>query len=125
VRLIDRDPYFGFPGGRHYTPNPLRRDHHQSRLIFRSSEAVLIYLTYFNAGMRIFNIAAPRMLKEFGWFILPQPNNRIGITPKTKLVQQTEDVLVDTRGNIYITDKQWGLFVFRYTGKGEPTPKAK
>jgi hypothetical protein len=45
--------------------------------------------------------------------------------PKTKLVQQTEDVLVDTRGNIFITDKQWGLFVLRYTGKGEPAPTAK
>ncbi len=45
--------------------------------------------------------------------------------PKTKLVQQTEDALVDTRGNIYITAKQWGLFALRYTGKGEPAPTAK
>jgi hypothetical protein len=37
-------------------------------------------------------------------------------------VTQTEDVLVDTPGNIYITDKQWGVFVLRYTGKGEPMP---
>lgn len=41
--------------------------------------------------------------------------------PQTKLVTQTEDVLVDTRGNIYITDKQWGLFVLRYTGQGQAT----
>ncbi len=41
------------------------------------------------------------------------------------LVTQTEDVLVDTRGNIYITDKQWGLFILRYTGIGEPSPTAK
>jgi hypothetical protein len=40
-------------------------------------------------------------------------------------VTQTEDVLVDTRGNIYITDKQWGVFVLRYTGKGRPAPTAK
>jgi hypothetical protein len=32
---------------------------------------------------------------------------------------------VDTRGNIYITDKQWGLFILRYTGEGEPRPTAK
>jgi len=31
-----------------------------------------------------------------------------------------EDVLVDTRGNIYITDKQWGLFVLRYTAMASP-----
>jgi hypothetical protein len=40
-------------------------------------------------------------------------------------VNQTEDVLVDTRGNIYITDKQWGLFILKYTGEGEPAPTAK
>jgi hypothetical protein len=45
--------------------------------------------------------------------------------PKTKLVQQTEDVLIDTRGNIHITDKQWGLVVLHYTGKVEPAPTAK
>jgi hypothetical protein len=42
-----------------------------------------------------------------------------------KLVQQTEDVLVDTRGNIYITDRQWGLYVPHHTGQGEPPPTAK
>ena len=38
---------------------------------------------------------------------------------------QTEDVLVDTRGNIYITDKQWGLYILRYTGAGQPAPTDK
>ena len=31
-------------------------------------------------------------------------------------MNQTEDVLVDTRGNIYISDKNWGVFILRYTG---------
>jgi hypothetical protein len=84
----------------------------------------LIYLTYFNAGLRIYDIKDPRMPKEVGWFIPPTPTKRIGPLP-AKLVTQTEDVLVDTRGNIYITDKQWGLFVLRYTGEGEPAPTAK
>jgi hypothetical protein len=70
-------------------------------------------------------IADPRMPNEVGWLIPPQATKRIGIMPKTKLVQQTEDGLVDTRGNIYITDKQWGLFVLRDTGKDEPAPTAK
>jgi len=42
-----------------------------------------------------------------------------------KLVQQTEDVLVDARGNIYITEKKWGLYVLHHTGRGEPPPTAK
>ena len=54
----------------------------------------------------------------------------IGVAPANGLsghlpFSQTEDVLVDTRGNIYITDKQWGVFVLRYTGPGRPTPTAK
>jgi hypothetical protein len=41
------------------------------------------------------------------------------------LGSQTKDVLVDTGGNIYITNKQWGLFILRYTGPDEPAPTAK
>lgn len=84
----------------------------------------LIYLTYFNAGLRIFNIEDPRQPTEVGWFIPPTPPKRLGPIPE-KLVTQVEDVLVDTRGNIYITDKQWGLWVLRYTGQGEPASTAQ
>jgi len=64
------------------------------------------------------------MPKEVGWFIPPTPTKRLGAVP-WKLVNQTEVVLVDTRGNIYIDDKQWGLFILRYDGQGEPAPTAK
>ena len=33
--------------------------------------------------------------------------------PKTKLVAQTEDVVVDARGFIYISDKNHGVYVLR------------
>jgi hypothetical protein len=85
----------------------------------------LIYLTYFNAGLRIYDIKDPYLPTETGYFIPPQPTKRVGPVPSTKLVQQTEDVLVDTRGNVYITDKQWGLFVLRYSGPDQPAPTAK
>jgi hypothetical protein len=85
----------------------------------------LIYLTYFNAGLRVFNIKDPRQPTETGWFIPPTPTTRRMPAPYDKLVSQTEDVLVDTRGNIYITNKQWGLFILRYTGPGEPAPTAR
>jgi hypothetical protein len=85
----------------------------------------LIYLTYFNAGLRIYDIKNPRLPKEVGWFIPPTPTRRYGPLPYDNLVSQTEDVLVDTRGNIYITDKNWGIFILRYTGPGQPRPTAK
>ena len=87
-------------------------------------QANLIYLTYFNAGLRIFDITEQYLPKEVGYFIPPTPTKRIGPIP-TPLESQVEDVLVDTRGNIYITDKQWGLWVLRYTGQGQPAPTAK
>ena len=87
-------------------------------------QADLIYLTYFNAGLRVFDVKDPRVPKETGYFIPPTPPKRIGLLPAA-LVNQTEDVLVDTRGNIYITDKQWGLWVLKYTGPDEPAPTAK
>jgi hypothetical protein len=85
----------------------------------------LIYETYFNAGLRVFNIKDARLPKEVGWFIPPTPTVRRMPAPYDKLVSSTEDVLVDTRGNIYISNRQWGLFILKYTGPGEPAPTAK
>jgi hypothetical protein len=84
----------------------------------------LIYLTYFNAGLRVYNIKDPLLPVESGWFIPPQPSERAGALPRD-LVTQTEDVLVDTRGYIYVTDKQWGLWILRYTGPDQPAPTEK
>jgi hypothetical protein len=116
------EPYTNFcdKGGR-FGPHNTNLEYHLPDV---KKQADLIYLTYFNAGLRIFNIKDPRLTKEVGWFIPPTPPKRLGPLP-AKLVTQTEDVLVDTRGNIYITDKQWGLFVLRYTGPDEPAPTAK
>jgi len=85
----------------------------------------LIYLTYFNAGLRVFNIKDPLNPKETGWFIPPTPVKRYGPQPPNDLVNQTEDVLVDTRGYIYVDDKHWGLFILKYTGPDQPAPTAR
>ena len=42
------------------------------------------------------------------------PKERRGVLPKT-LVAQSEDVFVDTRGCIYVTDKTQGLHILRCT----------
>ena len=113
-------PYTDFcdKGGR-FGPHNTNLEQHLPDV---EKQADLVYVTYFNAGLRIFNIEDPRMPKEVGWFIPPTPTKRMGPIPSGTLANQTEDVLVDARGNIYITDKQWGLFVLRYAGKGEPPP---
>ena len=69
----------------------------------------LIYLTYFNAGLRVYDIKDPIQPVESGWFIPPDPTANSGPLPKD-VVAQTEDVLVDTRGYIHITDVDPALF---------------
>ena len=51
-------------------------------------------------------------IKVGAFFALSGPAANIG-TP-TKLVAQSEDVLVDRRGYIYLTDKNHGLYVLTY-----------
>lgn len=77
----------------------------------------LLYLTYFNAGLRIYDVSTPTVPREVGYFVPPDPTKRYGTFPKNRLAVQTEDVLVDTRGYIYITHKNQGLWILKYTGK--------
>lgn len=85
----------------------------------------LIYLTYFNAGLRVFDIENPRLPTETGWFVPPNPAKPMRAQGGFLTVNQTQDVLVDTRGNIYITDSAWGIWVARYSGPNQPAPTAK
>jgi len=105
-------PYKNFceKGGR-FGPHNQHQPQHQPCLMQRDDR---VYITYFNAGLRIFDISDHLFPKEIGYFIPPDPQKRIGPLPKT-LVAQSEDVLVDARGYIYVTDKNLGLYVLRYT----------
>lgn len=76
----------------------------------------LIYLTYFNAGLRVFDVSNPRSPLESGWFMPPNPARPIQSQVGSLTVNQTQDVLVDTRGYAYITDSAWGIWIVRYTG---------
>jgi hypothetical protein len=95
-------------GGR-FGPHNQHHANHQACLEDRDDIA---YLTYFNAGLRVYDIRDPRTPKEIAYFVPPDPQTRIGTKPST-LVAQTEDVLVDRRGCIYISDKNLGVYVLR------------
>jgi hypothetical protein len=74
----------------------------------------LFYIAHFNAGLRVYNVEDPRLPVEVGYFMPPEPRKRYGPMPEGDLVMQTEDVLVDRRGFIYITDKNQGLWILKY-----------
>lgn len=76
----------------------------------------VVYLTWFNAGLRIYDIRDAREPTEIGRFVPADPRTRHGPLPASGLVTQSEDVLVDARGFIYLSDKNQGLYILRATG---------
>ncbi|MFW3169811.1 LVIVD repeat-containing protein [Geodermatophilus sp. CPCC 206100] len=102
-------PSYYDKGGRF---GPHNQHHHQGNPAhFRLREHVL--MTYFNAGLRLFDISDAREPREVGWFVPEDPAERRGVLP-TELATQFEDVVVDARGYVYCTDKNHGVFVLRY-----------
>jgi hypothetical protein len=105
--------YFCSKGGR-FGP------HNQNELQYNplvKQQDDLLYLTYFNAGLRVYDISVARNPQEVGWFLPPDPTERRGPLPRGALVAQSEDVLVDTRGYIYVSHKNQGIWILRYTGE--------
>jgi hypothetical protein len=81
-----------------------------------------IYLTYFNAGLRYFDISDPRLPRETGWFVPPNPATAKAGQAGVFAVNQSQDVLVDTRGYAYVTDSAWGIWIVRHTTPPAPQP---
>lgn len=99
---------FNTRGGRF---GPHNQHHPQgSPDLFQSDH--LVFMTWFNAGLRVYDTSDAYLPREIAWFLPDDPTERRGLLPST-LVTQSEDVLVDARGYIYMTDKNHGLHVMR------------
>lgn len=76
----------------------------------------LVFMTYFNAGLRVFDVSDPYAPREAGWF-LPE------IGPWREGFRGLEDVLVDARSYIYATDGRGkGVWVLKHTGPAAGSP---
>jgi hypothetical protein len=69
----------------------------------------LIFVTYYNAGLRIFDIRNQYRPEEVGFFIPPPPEGQ--------KAPMFNDLYVDSDGLIYVTDRiGGGLYILEYTG---------
>lgn len=103
---VEYDDYFDKPGrfGPHNQHHPRGEDTR-----FHSDEYLV--MAYFNAGIRVFDISNPTAPFEAGHYVPEPPEHRYGPRPRNELGTQVEDVAVDSRGYIYCTDPNRGLFV--------------
>lgn len=76
----------------------------------------LIFATYHNAGLRVFDIGNAFEPKAVAYYVPPPPERLVDFRPNTAKVIQSCDVFVDTNGIMYLTDTNAGLYILQYEG---------
>lgn len=105
-------PNFNRRGGR-FGPHNQHHPQGGAEHLFQSD--TLVFMTWFNAGLRVYDTSDPYLPREIAWYLPDDPTERRGMLPKSALVTQSEDVIVDSRGNIFFSDKNHGLHAVRLT----------
>lgn len=96
----DKPGWFGPHNQHHYRGESTR---------YKPSDALV--MTWFNAGLRIFDVSNPLAPVETGYYVPDDPEKRIGDLPTDGLATQFDEVVVDSRGYMYCSDKNHGLFI--------------
>jgi hypothetical protein len=81
---------------------------------FRSEK--LIFATYQNAGVRVYDIDNPFHPVEVGACVPPAPKKLVDPRPNRPRVLHLADVFVDKNGICYCTDFSAGLYTIEYKG---------
>lgn len=95
--------------GGHFGPHNVHENRPDS---FVSSE--LIFATYQNAGVRVFDVRDQYRPSEVAAFVPPKPKRLIDTRPGRPQVIQSCDVFVDAQGLVYANDYNGGLYVLEY-----------
>lgn len=81
---------------------------------FQSEE--LMFVSYQNAGLRVYDISNPFRPEEVAACVPPAPKKLMDYRPDRPLVVDTTDVYVDRQGLIYTTDMNAGLYIMEMEG---------
>ena len=76
----------------------------------------LIFATYNNAGVRIFDISNQFSPKEVAYWVPPIPNKLIDPRPNIALDAKTADIYVTKEGLMFVSDWNAGMHVLEYKG---------
>jgi hypothetical protein len=76
----------------------------------------LIFATYHNAGLRIYDIRDAFQPKQVGYFVPPPPEKIVDQRPNPTKIIQSCDVYVAPTGVMYLTDTNAGLYILQYEG---------
>jgi hypothetical protein len=98
---------FAEKGGRSGPHN----QHQQQGLDCLAPNDRFVYLAYFNAGLQIYDVSEPHDPFIDAYYIPDDPKQRLGLVP-SELVHQAEDVIVDRRGVIYMSEANSGIYIF-------------
>lgn len=105
----DEADYVGKGG--HFGPHNLHENRPGS---FVSSD--LIFTTFQNAGVRVFDISNQYAPREVGVFVPPEPEKLMDHRPNRKKVLQSCDVFVDAQGLVYSNDYNGGMYILEFQG---------
>ena len=81
---------------------------------FQSSR--LIFATYYNAGVRVFDIENAFQPREVAYYVPPDPARMFDPRPDRPQVIQSADCFVDKNGLMYLTDSNAGLNILQFEG---------
>ena len=76
----------------------------------------LIFATYQNAGLRVYDIRDQFRPTEIGAFVPPPPAQWVDPRPNRPVVLHSADVFVDKNALCYATDFNAGLYIVEYKG---------